>query len=86
LQRVRPKKSHDLAGEIARLRAEQAGAMTKRTGRKCKPPRIGNDQLEQLKLEATLIGQTNAVRAVAIAQLQAEQFLKAHPGSSLAER
>jgi hypothetical protein len=42
----------------------------------------GQDQIAQLKLEATLIGQTNAARAVAIAQLQAQQFLRDHPGAS----
>lgn len=45
----------------------------------------GNDQLEKLRLEATLIGATNTARAVAIAQLQAEQFLRDHPGASAAE-
>jgi hypothetical protein len=42
----------------------------------------GKDQLEQLRLEATLIAATNKERAVAIAQLTAEQYLRDHPGAS----
>jgi hypothetical protein len=45
----------------------------------------GKDQLEQLRLEATLIGATNKERAVAIAQLAAEQYLRDHPGASAEE-
>jgi hypothetical protein len=45
----------------------------------------GKDQLEQLRLEATLIGATNKERAVAIAQLAAEQYLRDHPGTSAEE-
>jgi len=39
----------------------------------------GQDQIAQLQLQLSLIGATNKERAVAIAQLQAEQFLAAHP-------
>ena len=45
----------------------------------------GNEQLARLRLEATLIGATNEARAVAIAQLEAEHFLAAHPGATTAE-
>jgi hypothetical protein len=42
----------------------------------------GQDQLDKLRAEAQLIGETNLVRATTIAQLEAEQFLRAHPGAS----
>jgi len=45
----------------------------------------GLDKLDQLRLEAKLIGATNVERAKAIALLQAEQFLRANPGASPAE-
>lgn len=38
------------------------------------------DQLERLQVEARLINATNKERAVAIAQLEVEQFLRANPG------
>lgn len=43
------------------------------------------DQMARLQLEARLIGATNEVRAVAIAQVEAEQYLSAHPGASADE-
>lgn len=45
-----------------------------------------NNQIEQLKLEASLIGASNRERAVALAQLEAEQNLKNMPGLSPAEQ
>jgi hypothetical protein len=42
----------------------------------------GKDELDRLRLEATLIAATNKERAVALAQLAAEQYLRDHPGAS----
>lgn len=45
-----------------------------------------NDEIDRLRLEASLIGASNRERAVALAQLEAEQRLKSMPGLSAAEQ
>jgi hypothetical protein len=42
----------------------------------------GTDQLDKLQLEISLIGESNRVRAVAIAQMEAENYVRDHPGAS----
>ncbi len=75
-----------LADVIERLRGEQQKSNDEANrAQVLQASAAGNDQLEKLKLEATLISATNAVRAVAIAQLEAEQFLRDHPGASATE-
>ncbi len=75
-----------LANVIARLRGEQAASNAEANRAKTlSATASGGEELERLKLEAKLIGETNAVRAVALAQLAAEQFLRANPGATADE-
>lgn len=75
-----------LRGELASLGKTQADSNAEaERAQVLAATASGSDQLDQLKLEASLIGKTNEVRAVAIAQLQAEQFLRDHPGATAEE-
>lgn len=76
----------ELAKIIARLRGEQSAANAEaERAQVLAGTASANDDIERLKLEAKLIGETNAVRSVALSQLAAEQFLRAHPGASANE-
>ncbi|HET7255627.1 MAG TPA: hypothetical protein VFJ46_17860 [Xanthobacteraceae bacterium] len=70
--------------EFLRIQQAAANAETNR-GKVLADTAAGREKLEQLRLEAKLIGATNEERARAIALLQAEQYLKANPGASPAE-
>jgi hypothetical protein len=72
-----------LRGELAKLATTQAGANAEaERAQVLTSTAAGADQIARLQLEAQLIGATNAARAVAIAQLEAKQYLDAHPGAS----
>jgi hypothetical protein len=71
------KQAADLRVELARLAHDQ-GVLNDELATEAALRQIATnkDQLDQLKLEATLIGATNEARAVAIAQLQAQQYIR----------
>lgn len=66
--------------ELARSNEEQARAQA--LGKIA----ANGEEIERLRLEATLIGATNRERAVRLAQLEAEQQLRAMPGLSEPDR
>jgi hypothetical protein len=69
-----------LTGVIARLRIEQKASNDEASrAQVLSATAAANDNIDKLELETKLIGENNAVRAVAIARLEAEQFLRAHP-------
>lgn len=77
------KHKKEIADEIARLVNGQAdlNRQMSRT-QMLQDLANGSDQLDRLRLEATLIGASNRERAVAIAQLEAMQHLRTMPGLS----
>jgi hypothetical protein len=76
-----------IGDEIKRLITAQAGFNRElsRT-QQLQDMRSADDEIERLRLEASLIGASNRERAVALAQLEAEQRLRSMPGLSPAQQ
>lgn len=75
------KEKEALGHAIKFLRDQQASANVEAARAKVIADTASNsDQLDRLELEARLINATNKERAVALAQLEVEQYLRANPG------